>query len=138
MMVYMINQNIIGNPFRFSQFCLQEPLREWILEFSSNLWPWLKSLIAACKNLYYLSNDTLQGKMHLSQKCFVLYPKITCPFVKNINCVLIKQIVQGTQKWHWNFREVKHCSFQVTCKKNTVNIDTLISLSQEPQVLLRQ
>ena len=37
----------------------------------------------------------------LKLACFVCYLKIMTTFLKN-NVSIVKQIVQGTQKWHWN------------------------------------
>ena len=39
---------------------------------------------------------------NLKLVCFVWYLKIINTFLKNNACIL-KQIVQGTQKWHRNF-----------------------------------
>ena len=46
----------------------------------------------------------LRGNCTPNQKlaCFALYLKIVTTFLQN-NVYILKQIVQGTQKWHWNF-----------------------------------
>ena len=50
---------------------------------------------------------------------FVLYLKIINTFLKSNVCTLT-EIVQGTQKWHWNFS--RPSGFQVM-DQNSQNID---------------
>ena len=49
--------------------------------------------------------NSLRGYCTSYQKlaCFVLYLKIIITILKNSICILYKN-VQGSQKWHWNFR----------------------------------
>ena len=56
---------------------------------------------------------TLKGYCTPNQKLarFVLNLKIINTFLKTIICIS-KQIVQGTQKWHWNFSRLSGLSYR--------------------------
>ena len=64
----------------------------------------------------------LRGFCTPNQKltCFVLYLKIINTFLKN-NLGILKQIVQRTQKWHWNFSRP---SAFLAMDQNSQNIKT--------------
>ena len=58
----------------------------------------------------YLSSLKGHYTPNLKLACFVCYLKIVNTFLKNIVCIL-KQIVQGTPKWHWNFSRPSRLSY---------------------------
>ena len=51
---------------------------------------------------YFLSKSPLTVPPNQKLACFVLYLKIINTFLKRNICIF-EQIVQETQKWHWNF-----------------------------------
>ena len=57
-----------------------------------------------CQKPFFSDMHILTGYYTPNQKlaCLVMYLKIINTFLKNNVCIL-KQIVQGNQKWHWNF-----------------------------------
>ena len=96
-------------------FAPVNPLALIFLMNSYTVWPWLSKLLHFIQMSVLSSNPHryysfwiifmhLRGNCTPNQKlvCFVLCLKIINTFLENNICILT-QIVQGTQKWHWNF-----------------------------------
>ena len=55
---------------------------------------------------------------NLKLACFVCYLKIINTFWENDKCIL-KQIVQGTQKWHWNLFVMQSCQLSLILQETS-------------------
>ena len=66
-----------------------------------------------------LSTYNCGSTPNLKLACFVCYIKIINTFSKNNACIF-KWIIQGSQKWHWNFS--RPSSFKVTDQTSQNNV----------------
>ena len=127
-----------------NRFCSMPEMTKW-----SATWPWevrkeatkitredLQLAFVGCGQeglMKFVKQDTLYY-MHCirNQKlaCFVLCLKIIHTFLKND--IVLKQIVQGTQKGHWNFSRPSH--FRVVDQNSQI---LFWSITQEPLCLLK-
>ena len=65
------------------------------VQIKQGVYTWMSFDLKGCLRGYYTPN--------LKLACFVCYLKIINTFFLKNNVCILKQIVQGTQKWHWNF-----------------------------------